>query len=99
MQYNANYNMNFADGGAVRMQEGGTPPRNYVPTEEDADYSLANFGRAVGQGAGFSFGDEAIARVRSQMENRPYEEVLDEERAKYAAFASKNPYTALGTEL
>jgi len=96
-QYNANYNMNFADGGAVRMQEGGTPP--YVPTEEDADYSLANFGRAVGQGAGFSFGDEAIARVRAQMENRPYEEVLAEERAKYAAFASKHPYTALGTEL
>lgn len=98
-QYSANYNMNFAGGGAVRMQEGGTPPRNYVPTEEDADYSLANFGRAVGQGAGFSFGDEAIARVRSQMEDRPYEEVLAEERAKYAAFASKHPYTALSTEL
>lgn len=99
-QYQANYNMNFADGGAVRMQEGGEPPApTYIPTEEDADYSLANFGRAVGQGAGFSFGDEAIARVRAQMENRPYEEVLAEERAKYAAFASKHPYTALGTEL
>jgi len=98
-QYQANYSMNFANGGAVRMQEGGTPPRNYVPTEEDADYSLANFARAVGQGAGFSFGDEAIARVRAQMENRPYEEVLDEERAKYAAFANAHPYTALGTEL
>jgi len=98
-QYNANYRMNFADGGAVRMEDGGKPQRAYVPTEEDADYSLANFARAAGQGAGFSFGDEAIARVRAQMENRPYEEVLDEERAKYEAFVNKNPYTALGTEL
>ena len=98
-QYNANYKMNFADGGVARMEDGGTPPRNYVPTEEDADYSLANFARAAGQGAGFSFGDEAIARVRAQIENRPYEEVLDEERAKYAAFANKHPYAALGTEL
>lgn len=98
-QYNANYKMNFADGGVVRMEDGGPPLRNYAPTEEDADYSLANFARAAGQGAGFSFGDEAIARVRSQIENRPYEEVLDEERAKYAAFANKHPYVALGTEL
>jgi len=98
-QYQANYSMNFANGGAVRMQEGGLPPRNYVPTEEDADYSLANFARAAGQGAGFSFGDEAIARVRAQIENRPYKEVLDEERAKYAAFANAHPYAALGTEL
>ena len=96
-QYQANYSMNFANGGAVRMQEGGAPP--YIPTEEDADYSLANFARAAGQGAGFSFGDEAIAKVRSQIENRPYEEVLAEERAKYAAFASKHPYAALTTEL
>jgi len=97
-QYNANYKMNFANGGAVRMENGGAPP-TYTPTEEDADYSLANFGRAVGQGAGFSFGDEAIARVRAQMENRPYEDVLAEERGKYAAFANKHPYAALGTEL
>jgi hypothetical protein len=88
-----------ADGGYIKMEDGGPPPRNYVPTEEDADYSLANFARGVGQGAGFSFGDEAIARVRAQIENRPYEEVLDEERAKYAAFANKHPYAALGTEL
>ena len=88
-----------AKGGYIKMEDGGPPPRNYVPTEEDADYSLANFARGVGQGAGFSFGDEAIARVRAQIENRPYEEVLDEERAKYAAFANKHPYAALGTEL
>jgi len=76
----------FASGGPVRMQDGG-------------EMSWANIGRAVGQGAGFGFGDEAIARVRSKMEGRPYEEVLAEERAKYEAFAKKNPITALGTEL
>lgn len=96
-QYNANYSMNFADGGPVRMEDGGTPV--YTPTEADADYSLANFARAAGQGAGLSFGDEAIARVRAQLENRPYEELLAEERGKYAAFSAKHPYAALGTEL
>jgi hypothetical protein len=76
----------FAYGGPVRMQEGG-------------ELSLANIGRAIGQGAGFGFGDEATARVRAKMEGRPYEEVLAEERAKYEAFVKKNPLTALGTEL
>jgi hypothetical protein len=76
----------MANGGVVRMQEGG-------------ELSLANIGRAVGQGLGFGFGDEAIAKVRAKMEGRPYEEVLAEERAKYEAFVRKNPMTAFGTEL
>lgn len=76
----------MARGGPVRMEDGG-------------ELSFANVGRSIGQGLGFGFGDEAIAKVRSKMENRPYEEVLAEERAKYEKFVSQNPMIALGTEL
>jgi len=75
-----------ADGGPVGFANGG-------------DVSAANIGRAVGQGLGFGFGDEAIARVRAKMENRPYEDVLREEREAYQRFTEKNPLIALGTEV
>jgi hypothetical protein len=75
-----------ADGGRVGFANGG-------------EVSLANIGRAVGQGLGFGFGDEAIARVRAKMENRPYEDVLREEREAYDRFVEKNPMVALGTEV
>ena len=77
---------NYANGGIVHMEEGG-------------EYSMANFGRAVGQGLGLGFGDEAIARVRAKMENRPYDEVVKEEREAYQQFQEKHPFAALGTEL
>jgi len=76
----------YAKGGVVRMDEGG-------------EFSTANVGRAVGQGLGLGFGDEAIARVRAKMEGRPYEDVVAEERAAYQKFQEKHPYFALGTEL
>ena len=76
----------YADGGLARMEDGG-------------EYSMANFGRAVGQGLGLGFGDEAVARVRAKMENRPYEDVVAEERAAYQKFQEKHPFAALGTEL
>ena len=76
----------YADGGVVHMEEGG-------------EYSVANFGRAVGQGLGLGFGDEAVARVRAKMENRPYEDVVKEEREAYQKFQEKHPFAALGTEL
>jgi hypothetical protein len=75
-----------ADGGRVGFSKGG-------------EVSLANVGRAVGQGLGFGFGDEAIARVRAAMEKRPYEDVLREEREAYDRFVEKNPMVALGTEV
>jgi hypothetical protein len=84
--------IDFRGGGAVRMKTGGA-------TDTSGGYSAANFGRAVGQGLGMSFGDEAIARVRSMMERRPYEEVLAEERAAYEAFTKRHPGVALGTEV
>ena len=76
----------YAKGGPVHMQEGG-------------EMSMANIGRAVGQGLGLGFGDEAVARVRAKMEGRPYEDVVKEEREAYQRFQEKNPFTALGTEL
>jgi len=76
----------YAKGGIVHMEEGG-------------EMSMANMGRAVGQGLGLGFGDEAIARVRAQMENRPYEDVVKEEREAYQKFQEKHPFVALGTEL
>jgi hypothetical protein len=82
----------MAKGGPVRMQRGGM-------TDTSGGMSLANMGRAVGQGLGMSFGDEAIARVRAKLEGRPYEEVLAEERAAYESFAKKHPVTALTTEI
>lgn len=75
-----------AQGGLIKMSNGG-------------EVSLANIGRAVGQGLGFGFGDEAIARVRAKMEGRPYEDVLREERQAYERFVEKNPMVALGTEV
>ena len=75
-----------AEGGLIEMANGG-------------EVSLANIGRAVGQGLGFGFGDEAIARVRAKMEGRPYEDVLREEREAYDRFVEKNPLVALGTEV
>jgi len=81
-------------GGAVNMRTGGRPM-----TDTSGDYSAANFGRAIGQGLGMSFGDEAIARVRAMMEDRPYEQIVQEERAAYEAFAKKHPGSALTTEL
>lgn len=76
----------YADGGLVHMADGG-------------EMSFANIGRAVGQGLGLGFGDEAIARVRAKMEGRPYEDVVREEREAYQRFQEKNPFVALGTEL
>jgi hypothetical protein len=76
----------YAKGGPVHMADGG-------------EMSMANIGRAVGQGLGLGFGDEAVARVRAKMENRPYEDVVKEEREAYQRFQEKNPFTALGTEL
>lgn len=84
--------IDFRGGGAVRMKTGGA-------TDTSGGYSAANFGRAVGQGLGMSFGDEAIARVRSMMERRPYDQVLAEERAAYEAFTKQHPGVALGTEV
>jgi hypothetical protein len=75
-----------AEGGIVKMADGG-------------EFSMANVGRAVGQGLGLGFGDEAIARVRSKMEGRPYDEVVAEEREAYQRFQEKHPFAALGTEL
>ena len=82
----------MAQGGPVRMQRGGM-------TDTSGDVTLSNLGRAVGQGLGMSFGDEAIARVRAKLEGRPYEQVLAEERAAYESFAKKHPVTALTTEI
>ena len=81
---------------------GGIPKSNRDLTRNyrnGGDVSVANIGRAVGQGLGFGFGDEAIARVRAKMENRPYEDVLREEREAYDRFVEKNPLIALGTEV
>jgi len=83
----------YAKGGPVKMQQGG----RY--TDTSGNMSLANIGRAVGQGLGMSFGDEAIARVRAKMEGRPYDDIVAEERAAYEAFAKRNPITALSTEI
>jgi hypothetical protein len=76
----------YADGGMVHMADGG-------------EMSMANLGRAVGQGLGLGFGDEAIARVRAKMEGRPYDQVVKEEREAYQQFQEKHPFAALGTEL
>ena len=83
-----------ADGGLVGYADGGL-----VGYADGGEFSLANVGRAVGQGLGLGFGDEAIARVRSKMEGRPYEDVVREEREAYEKFQSKYPFVALGTEL
>jgi hypothetical protein len=85
-----------ADGGFIGHYADGGMVAHY---EDGGEYSLANFGRAVGQGLGLGFGDEAVARVRAKMENRPYEDVVKEEREAYQKFQEKHPFAALGTEL
>ena len=85
-----------ADGGFIGHYADGGMVEHYA---DGGEYSLANFGRAVGQGLGLGFGDEAVARVRAKMENRPYEDVVKEEREAYQQFQDKHPFAALGTEL
>lgn len=85
-----------ADGGFIGHYEDGGMVAHYA---DGGEYSLANFGRAVGQGLGLGFGDEAVARVRAKMEGRPYEDVVREEREAYQQFQEKHPFAALGTEL
>lgn len=85
-----------ADGGFIGHYKDGGMVAHYA---DGGEYSLANFGRAVGQGLGLGFGDEAIARVRAKMEGRPYEDVVKEEREAYQQFQDKHPFAALGTEL
>ena len=70
--------------GPVRMERGGL--------------NAANIGRSAAQGLLLGYGDEAIAKVRAQMEGRPYEEVLAEERLKLQEFGERYPKTALATE-
>ena len=53
----------------------------------------------LGQGLGLGFGDEAVALARSYAEDRPYEEVLEEERGAVAEFRRRAPLTALAGEL
>ena len=85
-----------ADGGLVGHYADGGLVAHYA---DGGEMSMANIGRAVGQGLGLGFGDEAIARVRAQMEGRPYEDVVKEEREAYQRFQEQHPFAALGTEL
>jgi hypothetical protein len=85
-----------ADGGFIGHYADGGMVAHYA---DGGEMSMANIGRAVGQGLGLGFGDEAIARVRAQMEGRPYEEVVKEEREAYQKFQEQHPFAALGTEL
>lgn len=85
-----------ADGGFIGHYADGGLVAHYA---DGGEMSMANIGRAVGQGLGLGFGDEAIARVRAQMENRPYEDVVKEEREAYQKFQDQHPFAALGTEL
>jgi hypothetical protein len=85
-----------ADGGFIGHYADGGMVAHYA---DGGEMSMANIGRAVGQGLGLGFGDEAIARVRAQMENRPYEDVVKEEREAYQKFQEQHPFAALGTEL
>jgi hypothetical protein len=85
-----------ADGGFIGRYEDGGMVEHYA---DGGEMSMANIGRAVGQGLGLGFGDEAIARVRAQMEGRPYEDVVKEEREAYQRFQEQHPFAALGTEL
>ena len=84
----------FFDRQAVKKSHGGP-----VHMADGGEFSMANLGRAVGQGLGLGFGDEAIARVRAKMEGRPYDDVVREEREAYQQFQEKHPFAALGTEL
>ena len=85
-----------ADGGFIGHYADGGLVAHYA---DGGEMSMANIGRAVGQGLGLGFGDEAIARVRAQMEGRPYEDVVKEEREAYQRFQEQHPFAALGTEL
>jgi len=85
-----------ADGGFVGSYADGGMVAHYA---DGGEMSMANIGRAVGQGLGLGFGDEAVARVRAKMEGRPYEDVVREEREAYQQFQEKHPFAALGTEL
>lgn len=54
---------------------------------------------AIGQGAGFGFGDEIAAGFRSFIGDESYREALEDERKKIKAFAEENPMTATAAEI
>lgn len=53
--------------------------------------SAKGVGRSVAQGLGFGFGDEAIAGVRSLIEDRSYDDLAAEEHKAFKNFEDKNP--------
>lgn len=72
--------------------------RGERPPLSGTDY-LKGLGRAGAQGVAMGFGDEAIARARSMFEDRPYDELRQEERDLLARFNEENPWTSTGVEV
>jgi hypothetical protein len=73
---------------------------DYLSKPKQSDGYLTNALRtAVGQGAGFGFGDEIEAGVRAPFSERPYREIRDDIRENLAGFAQDNPGTATTLEI
>ena len=96
----ASLRQKYAQGGAVRMEDGGTPPNmmRLPPMAPSSD--AANRARAFfGQGLGMSTGDEAEALYRSYLtddgRNRSYDNILNEIRKDYRRYSEENPLEAL----
>jgi hypothetical protein len=59
---------------------------------------IIGYGRALGQGLGMGWGDEAEALAMSLAPGRTYEEELSRIRGEYGQFMEENPVGALATE-
>ena len=62
------------------------PEKSFTPTSR-TESAL----RGGAQGLTLDFADEIAAKIRSRMEDRPYEEVLPEERTKFKAAQASHP--------
>jgi hypothetical protein len=95
---------NYANGGAVRMQEGGVPPDSVIRLKPIQSSDAVNKSRAFfGQGMAMSAGDEAEALYRRYFgddgRNKDYNQILNEVRADYRRWGEENPAEQIGYEL
>lgn len=70
----------------------GSSWRDRIETEPEASY-LSSFGAGAAQGASFGLADEGVARLKSWLSDKPYDEALKEIREWFKEKEEANPAT------
>ena len=73
--------------------------RKEAPTEPTLLEDIASGARTTAQGVFLGWGDELEAKLRSLVQDRPYDEIVKEIRKDIAQFEERNPGIAITTEI